>query len=142
MTFRLGIDIGLATVAVIAVAIAVMAVLSSTGDVSEGNGLQDGPHLGGDGVITHPPDDDPPIENRRRFIQQGERIDGICQYTVMGERQLGEPGIIGRVLAENPNTCEQLVEEGTLSEEGKRSMAEEDQKARGARESTKPEPRK
>jgi hypothetical protein len=132
MTFRLGIDIGLATVAVIAVAIAVIAVLSRTGDVSEGNGLQDGPHLGGDGVITHPPDDDPPIENRRRFIQQGERIDGICQYTVMGERQLGEPGIIGRVLAENPNTCEQLVEEGTLSEEGKGKMEEEDRRAGGA----------
>jgi hypothetical protein len=132
MTFRLGIDIGLATVAVIAVAIAVMAVLSSTGDVSEGNGLQDGPHLGGDGVITHPPDDDPPIQNRTRFIQQGERIDGICQYTVMGERQLGEPGIIGRVLAENPNTCEQLVEEGTLSEEGKGKMEEEDRRAGGA----------
>ena len=142
MTFRLGIDIGLAAVAVIAVAIAVMAVLSSTGEVSEGNGLQDGPLLAGDGVITHPPDDDPPIENRTRFIQKGERIDGVCRYTVMGERQLGEPGIFGRVLAENPNTCEQLVEEGTLSEEGRRSMAEEDQKARGARGSTKPEPRK
>jgi hypothetical protein len=132
MRLKIGIGVGLAAITVIAIAITVMAVLSPTGDVSEGNGLQDGPHLGGDGVITHPPDDDPPIENRTRFIQQGERIDGICQYTVMGERQLGEPGIIGRVLAENPNTCEQLVEEGTLSEEGKGKMEEEDRRAGGA----------
>ena len=88
--------------------------------------------MGGNGVITHPPDDDPPIQNRTRFIQQGERIDGVCRYTTRVEGQLGGPAKIGRVLAENPNTCEQLVEEGTLSEEGKRKMEEEDRRAGGA----------
>ena len=70
--------------------------------------------LKGPGVIRHDWDHAPLINGVRKIIQ-GTRVDGVCVYTYRMFRGPNDPPKIQRTLASNPDTCEELVEEGTLA---------------------------
>ena len=70
--------------------------------------------LEGPGVIRHDWDHAPLINGVRNIIQ-GTRVDGVCVYTYRMFRGPNDPPKIRRTLASNPDTCEELVEEGTLA---------------------------
>ena len=70
--------------------------------------------LEGPGVIRHDWDKAPLINGVRKIIQ-GTRVDGVCVYTYRMFRGPNDPPKIRRTLASNPDTCEELVEEGTLA---------------------------
>ena len=70
--------------------------------------------LEGPGVIRHDWDHAPLINGVRKIIQ-GTRVDGVCVYTYRMFRGPNDPPKIRRTLASNPDTCEELVEEGTLA---------------------------
>ncbi len=58
---------------------------------------------------------DTPLTDGVRRIVQGTRVDGVCVFTYrsfMGPNDLPK---VTRTLASNPNTCEELVEEGTTT---------------------------
>lgn len=98
------------------------------------------PMLTGEGWIIHDWGDRFPIENGVKSIQKGERIGDACRFTMRLEKAPGEPPKIARGLAVNPSTCEKLVEKGTLSEEGRQVIREEESRADGSRESRRAEP--
>ena len=70
--------------------------------------------LEGPGIIRHDWDHAPLISGVRKIIQ-GTRVDGVCVYTYRMFRGPNDPPKIQRTLASNPDTCEELVEEGTLA---------------------------
>lgn len=60
-----------------------------------------------------------PLDNRQRFILQGNKTSTGCQYPdIMLKKTKDEVNIskVIRELAVNPDTCQQLVEQGTLNE--------------------------
>lgn len=71
-----------------------------------------------------------PIENAVRHIEKGRREGNNLTFTDRLHLEPGSPGKILRTVEVNPVTGERLGEVGTLTEEAKRIIAE-DQKIRG-----------
>ena len=68
-------------------------------------------------MITVDHSDSDPITNSVRSIIQGTRIDGECLISYRMSLGPDEQPKIARTLAFNPNTCEELIEQGTLTSE-------------------------
>ena len=79
--------------------------------------------LDGPGVITVDNSNKAPIVNGVRRIIQGTRIDGECVIKYHMSLGPDEEPKVARTLAFNPNTCEELIEQGTLTS-GQSSDAE------------------
>ena len=77
--------------------------------------------LTGPDVIQMGWDHEPPLENSQRRIIEGQIVYGECRYS-SGSTQGFK---IVRVLAVDLGNCEKLIEEGTLSVEGRRYEAAE-----------------
>ena len=71
--------------------------------------------LDGPGVITIDQSDSVPIKDAVRSIIQGTRIDGECVINYRMSIGADEQPKIARTLAFNPDTCEELIEQGTLA---------------------------
>ena len=71
--------------------------------------------LDGPGVITVDNSNKAPIVNGVRRIIQGTRIDGECVIKYRMSLGPNEGPKVARTLAFNPNTCEELIEQGTLT---------------------------
>ena len=65
------------------------------------------------------------IENPVRHIERGRREGDKAKFTNRFHLEPGDPPQVIRTLAYNPETDERLVEVGTLSEEGRRIIAQE-----------------
>ena len=79
--------------------------------------------LDGPGVVTVDNSNKAPITNGVRSIIQGTRIDGECVIKYRMSLGPDEEPKVARTLAFNPNTCEELIEQGTLTS-GQSSDAE------------------
>ena len=71
--------------------------------------------LDGPGVITVDNSNKAPIVNGVRRIIQGTRIDGECVIKYHMSLGPDEEPKVARTLAFNPNSCEELIEQGTLA---------------------------
>ena len=95
------------------VAFAIFRSIRSLGQSGSTKGLDD-VTLEGPGVIRNDWNHAPLINGVRKIIQ-GTRVDGVCVYTYRMFRGPNDPPKTQRTLASNPDTCEELVEEGTLA---------------------------
>ena len=91
--------------------------------------------LQGENVVRSKRERKYPIENAVRHIEQGRREGNGTKFTTHFDLAPGEGPKVYRTLAYNPDTDERLVEVGTLSEEGKRMLAEDETKAAKGRSS-------
>ena len=71
--------------------------------------------LDGPGVVTVDNSNKAPITNGVRSIIQGTRIDGECVIKYRMSLGPDEEPKVARTIAFNPNTCEELIEQGTLA---------------------------
>ncbi len=77
--------------------------------------------LTGPDVIQIGWEHEPPLRNSVRRIVEGQKVDGECRgasYSIQGSK-------IVRTLAVDEENCLKLIEEGTLSAEGRRYQAAE-----------------
>ena len=95
------------------VAFAIFRSIRSLGQSGSTKGLDD-VTLEGPGVIRNDWNHAPLINGVRKIIQ-GTRVDGVCVYTYRMFRGPNDPPKTQMTLASNPDTCEELVEEGTLA---------------------------
>ncbi len=77
----------------------------------------DEPRLQGEGVITYNPPNRPALMDPVRSVVQGTRVDGECVITYTVSINSNEPSKVTRTVAFNPITCEELIEQGTLSQQ-------------------------
>ena len=87
---------------------------------SNNDGGQD-PTLTGPDVIQMGWDHEPPLENSSRRIIDHQKVDGECRWA-SGSTQGSK---VVRRLAVDQENCRELIEEGTLSGEGRRYQAAE-----------------
>ena len=73
--------------------------------------------LEGEYVIQYNVNDNVDVQNPARRIEVGEKIGDTCRFTSQLTKSEDEAGRIQTTLAVNFETCEILVEEGTLSRE-------------------------
>ena len=85
---------------------------------SNNDGGQD-PTLTGPDVIQMGWDHEPPLENSSRRIIDHQKVDGECRWA-SGSTQGSK---VVRRLAVDQENCRELIEEGTLSAEGRRFRA-------------------
>ena len=104
--------------------VGVMAVIAMA--VLFGASSGDAPvELTGENVVEYDHSDSFTIRNSERKIDQGEAIDGGCKFTTRLERATGEPAKAARTLATDFDTCERVIEAGTLTSEDLEEIYEE-----------------
>ena len=69
--------------------------------------------LSSEDVIIHRRGFEKHLDNTTMYILDGQRIDGMCRFTVRIHGRPGETRVVARPLATNHRICEQLILEGT-----------------------------
>lgn len=107
------IQLGAMLVAMLLVSIAFVAGVSANNVTPTTNEV----NLTGQGVVFFNVSNLTPIENKSRLILQGTKTPAGCRYNINLHKNNTEGNIIKviRELAVDPTTCQQLVEQGTLS---------------------------
>ncbi len=83
--------------------------------------------LEGDGVVEYDWSHRPPIENGVLRIIQGTQKDDACVFNRALSLSPNEQFKISRTLAFNPDTCQELIEVGTMSSEARSLEDQRDQ---------------
>ena len=92
--------------------------------------------LTGENVVEYDHSESFTIRDTQRKIDEGEVIDGGCKFTTRLERAIGEPAKAVRTLEVNFDTCERVIEKGTLTPEDLEELEAKDGDAEGTTEST------
>ena len=65
-------------------------------------------------VIFHRRAFDRPLDNAMMYLQEGQRVNGVCHWSTILSSAPRESGVkVLKVLATNHSTCERLVSQGT-----------------------------